>query len=186
MTIVSKLEVEALPLKDAFIIRPLRFDDERGIFFKLYTKEILARFGVSPFFNEEYLSISKKNVLRGLHFQKGEFSQAKLVRCTRGEVYDVIVDLRKSSPTFLKWHGVTLSEENGISLYVPRGFAHSFLALQDNSAVFYKADNNYNPESESGIIWNDPNLNIDWNITNPILSDKDKSWKTIKEIEIFE
>lgn len=183
--IVSKLDTEALPLKDAFIIKPLRFDDDRGIFFKLYTKDILARFGVSPFFNEEYLSISKKGVLRGLHFQKGEYSQAKLVRCTKGEVYDVIVDLRKNSPTFLKWHGVTLSEENGLSFYVPRGFAHGFLALQDNSTVFYKADNDYKPESEDGLIWNDPNLNINWSIKDPILSDKDKTWKTIKDIEMF-
>jgi dTDP-4-dehydrorhamnose 3,5-epimerase len=184
--ITSKLETEALQLKGAFIIRPLRFDDERGIFFKLYTKEILARFNVKPFFNEEYLSISKKNVLRGLHFQKGEFSQAKLVRCIRGEVYDVIVDLRKSSPTFSRWQGIKLSEENGVCLYVPRGFAHGFLALKDDSYVMYKADNDYKPESEDGIIWNDPNLRIDWGIANPILSDKDKTWKTIKEIEPFE
>jgi len=184
--ITSKLETEALKLKGAFMIRPLRFDDERGSFFKLYTKEILSKFNVKPFFNEEYLSISKKGVLRGLHFQKGEFSQAKLIHCIRGEVYEVIVDLRKSSPTFSKWQGIRISEKNRACLYVPRGFAYGFLALQDDSYVMYKADNDYKPESEGGIIWNDPSLKIDWGISNPILSDKDKALKTIKEIEPFE
>ena len=137
-------------------------------------------------FVEEYLSVSKKGVLRGLHYQTGAHSQAKLVRCVRGEVLDAIVDLRKSSPTFGKAATALLSENNMLSLYAPRGFAHGFLALTEGASVLYKADNDYAPAHEKGIMWDDPAISISWPIKNPILSDKDKKWSALKDAQLFE
>jgi dTDP-4-dehydrorhamnose 3,5-epimerase len=121
--------------------------------------------------------------LRGLHFQKPPFTQAKLVRVTRGRVYDVIVDLRKDSETFRKWEGFELSAENFEMLFVPRGFAHAFLTLESDTEFQYKCDNYYSPEAESGIIWNDPELNIAWPIESPILSEKDKKLCMFRDLE---
>ena len=123
----------------------------------------------------------KKGVLRGLHFQLPPNEQAKLVRVTRGKVFDVIVDIRKNSPTYGKWEGFELSAENFQMLFVPRGFAHAFLTLEDNTEFMYKVDNFYAPESDSGLIWNDPDLNIDWPIKNPILSEKDAKLQKFKD-----
>lgn len=123
----------------------------------------------------------KKRVLRGLHFQLPPFEQAKLVRVTRGKVYDVIVDLRKNSPTFGKWEGFKLSAENFEILFVPRGFAHGFVTLKENTEVIYKVDNLYSPKHDSGIIWNDPDLSIDWPIKNPVLSKKDSKLQLFKD-----
>jgi len=175
--IVQKNEARPLGLKGAFVLSPMVFRDERGDFTKTYTRQILKSIGVEPYFCEEYVSYSKMNVLRGLHFQTGGHAQAKLVRCIKGEIFDVIVDLRKSSPTFGKWAGVALSEENMLSIYVPRGFAHGFMALGATNAVLYKADNDYSPENEGGLFYADPMLGISWPHAPAItLSEKDSKW----------
>jgi dTDP-4-dehydrorhamnose 3,5-epimerase len=124
-----------------------------------------------------------KGTLRGIHFQKGDKSQAKLVRCVRGAVLDVAVDLRHDSPTYRQWAGVELSEENKKQFLIPRGFGHGFVTLTDEVEFLYKADNVYAPEADGGIRWNDPDIGVEWNITDPILSDKDQKNPFLKEIE---
>lgn len=124
-----------------------------------------------------------KGTLRGIHFQKGDKSQAKLVRCVRGAVLDVAVDLRHDSPTYRQWTGVELSEENKKQFLIPRGFGHGFVTLTDEVEFLYKADNVYAPEADGGIRWNDPDIGVEWNITDPILSDKDQKNPFLKEIE---
>jgi dTDP-4-dehydrorhamnose 3,5-epimerase len=162
-------------LKDAIIIKPEVFHDERGFFLESYSKKIFEENGISADFIQDNHSLSvQKGVLRGLHFQNPPFTQAKLVRVTKGKVYDVVVDLRKDSETFGKWEGFELSSDNFQMLFVPRGFAHGFITLEDNTEFQYKCDEYYNKESEGGIIWNDPDLNINWQIGNPVLSEKDK------------
>lgn len=175
-----------MPLDGAFVVTPMQFNDERGSFCKFYSAQTLSQMGAVPPFIEEYMSVSKKGVLRGLHYQKGAYAQAKFVRCMRGEVLDAIVDLRKSSPTFGKAATVLLSEENMLSLYAPRGFAHGFLALSEGAIVLYTADNHYVPAEESGIIWNDSELSIDWPTKDPLLSDKDKNWPDFRHAQLFE
>ncbi len=175
--IKSELEAVNLPLQGAFLIKPKEFYDERGAFHKLYTRKLLESKGVGCFFAEEYLSISKKGTLRGFHYQTGKFGQAKLVRCVHGEVFDVIVDLGEKSPTFGNWYSVRLSEENRLGLYIPRTFAHGFLAMEDGSALLYKADSDYSPQHEAGIIWNDKRLNVAWpKMERYIISEKDGKW----------
>jgi dTDP-4-dehydrorhamnose 3,5-epimerase len=181
-----ELETEDLPLKGAFVIKPKIFEDERGVFIKIYDRAILNTRGVEPVFPEDYISISKKGVIRGLHYQLDPHSQAKLVRVVKGSVLDVLVDLRKSSPTFGKWASVTLSEENGLAAYVPRGFAHGYLALEDGTAVTYKVDNDYAQAHERGIRWDDPKLGIRWpKMESYIVSQKDKAWPTFESVEKF-
>lgn len=184
--ISKQLSISPLPLQGAFLLSPMRFEDERGVFSKLYTRDCLSQMGALPQFVEEYVSVSKKGVLRGLHYQTGAHSQAKLVRCIKGEILDAIVDLRKSSPTFGKAAAALLSEENMLSLYAPRGFAHGFLCLTEGASVLYKADNDYAPAHERGITYDDPALGINWQIKNPILSQKDKSWPLLKDAQLFE
>ncbi len=168
------MEFQETSLKGAYLIKPKVFRDERGFFLETYSEKVFAVQGIDAKFVQDNHSFSaKKGVLRGLHFQLPPNAQAKLVRVTRGKVYDVIVDLRKNSPTFGKWEGFELSSENFQMLFIPRGFAHAFLTLEDNTEFMYKVDSFYAPESDSGIIWNDPDLNIDWPIKEPILSEKD-------------
>jgi len=162
-------------LKDAIIIKPQVFGDNRGFFLESYSRKIFAENGIkTEFIQDNHSMSSQKGVLRGMHFQKPPYAQAKLVRVTRGSVWDVIVDLRKDSETFGKWEGFTLSAENFLMLFVPQGFAHGFCTLEDNVEFQYKCDNYYNKESEGGIIWNDSTLKIDWPVSEPVLSDKDK------------
>jgi dTDP-4-dehydrorhamnose 3,5-epimerase len=169
------MEFQETSLKGAFLIKPQVFRDERGFFMESYSENDFKKAGVEADFVQDNHSMSTvKGVLRGLHFQLPPHAQAKLVRVTRGAAYDVIVDLRKNSPTFGKWEGSELSAENNYMLYVPRGFAHGFCTLEDHTEFQYKCDNFYAPESDSGIIWNDPTLNIHWPIKNPVLSEKDK------------
>lgn len=168
-------------LKGAFLIKPKVFRDERGFFLESWNEKIFSENGISAKFVQDNHSMSVKyGVLRGLHFQLPPNAQAKLVRVTRGKVYDVIVDLRKNSPTFGKWEGFDLSAENFQMLFIPRGFAHAYLTLEDNTEFIYKVDGFYAPESDSGIIWNDPDLAIDWPIRNPILSEKDSKLQKFK------
>ncbi len=175
------MEFKKTKFKDAWLIVPQVFQDARGFFMESYSKKEFEEAGIDIDFVQDNHSLSaKKGVLRGLHFQKPPYAQTKLVRVTRGKVYDVILDLRKDSETFGQWQGFELSAENFQMLLVPRGFAHSFLTLEDNTEFQYKCDEFYHPESDSGIIWNDLELKIDWPIENPILSEKDAKllgWK---------
>jgi dTDP-4-dehydrorhamnose 3,5-epimerase len=171
-----------------FVIEPKVFGDNRGWFMESWSKKKFEEVGINCEFVQDNHSFSgKKGTLRGLHFQKGEYSQAKLVRVLRGRVYDVAVDLRKDSPTFLNWFGVELSEENKKELFVPRGFAHGFLTLTDNVEFAYKADNYYNKESEGAIRFDDEKIGVDWKLADlgvgeVIVSDKDKIAPKFEEL----
>ena len=157
------------------IIKPSVFEDDRGFFLESYNQKVFADNGINANFVQDNHSRSTKGVLRGLHFQTPPFSQDKLIRCTRGEVFDVAVDIRPGSPTFGQYHSVTLSEDNKIMFFIPQGFAHGFLVLSDIADFQYKCSNLYHKDSEGGLLWNDPKLNIDWpKVDHLILSDKDK------------
>lgn len=165
-----KTEIEGL-----VIVEPKVFGDHRGFFMESWSERAFAEAGLNyTFVQDNHSSSTVKGTLRGIHFQRGDKAQAKLVRCVRGRVLDVAVDLRPDSPTYKKWVAVELSEENKRMVMIPRGFGHGFVTLTDNVEFLYKADNPYAPESEGGIRWNDPELNIDWGLQNPVLSDKDK------------
>ncbi len=167
------------------IIEPRVFNDARGYFFESYSeRDFNSQVGEVKFIQDNE-SRSQYGVLRGLHYQKGEHSQAKLVRVVRGKVYDVAVDLRKSSPTFGKYVGVELSEDNHRQFFIPRGFAHGFAVMSDIAVFQYKCDNFYAPQSEGAIMWNDPQLNIEWPIPadKVILSEKDQHHPLLKDAE---
>jgi len=164
-------------LKGCFVLEPIIHEDERGYFFESYNhSDFCKAIGQDINFVQDNISYSKKGVLRGLHFQKGEHVQAKLVSVLQGKIQDVVVDLRKDSPTFGQHLSIELSDNNKKQLFVPRGFAHGFLTLSKSAKVFYKCDNYYNKESEGGIIYIDPVLNIDWNIDSEgiLMSEHDK------------
>lgn len=173
-------------LKDCYILEPKRFGDERG-YFESVTDAELKSLGFNKIFQVSN-SLSGKGIVRGLHFQKDPYCQAKVVRCHRGAVLDIVVDMRKDSETYGKWTSVELTPENGRMLYVPRGFAHGFVSLKDDTLFEYYVDNKYMPRMEGGILWNDPNLNINWEeifakyeINEPVLSGKDKVRETLSE-----
>ena len=169
-------------LKDVYIIEPKVFGDHRGWNYESWTERDLDNAGLHYHFVQDNQSFSAQKVtLRGLHFQKGEYSQAKLVRCVRGTVLDVAVDLRHESPTYLKWIGVELSEENKLQLMIPRGFAHGFVTLSDNVEFIYKLDNYYAPAHEASIRFDDPDINVNWGETDPILAEKDKNAPYLKD-----
>lgn len=160
---------------DVYIIEPKVFGDKRGYFFESWSKKKMEDAGLFYDFvqdNESYSTV--KGTIRGLHFQNGEHSQAKLVRCVKGKVMDVAVDLRKGSPTYKKWVAVELSAKNKRQLLIPRGFAHGFVTLTDEVEFLYKADNFYDFENEGSIRWNDPEIGVEWGIENPIVSEKDE------------
>ena len=170
-------------LKDCYILEPDRFGDNRGWFSESYNKKVFEDLGLNYDFVQENESFSaKKGVLRGLHFQNEPYTQAKIVRCTRGAVYDVAVDIRHDSPSYGMWVGVELSEENGRQLLIPRGFLHGFQTLTDNVKFAYKCDNYYNKESDGGVMYNDPDIGVVWPIEDPILSEKDKHHPKLKEL----
>jgi len=176
--IYSKCEIDGL-----YVIEPKLYGDERGYFLETYHYEDFKANGLDMIFVQDNQSLSRKGVLRGLHFQK-EHPQGKLVRVLMGSVYDVAVDLRKESPTYGKYFGVVLSEENKKMFYVPVGFAHGFLVLSDIAVFSYKCTDFYHPEVEGGIIWNDTDIGIDWPLCEdlqPIISEKDKMHLTLKE-----
>jgi len=167
-------------IPDVKIIEPKIFGDHRGWFAETYSKSKLKEAGLDLDFVQDNHSFSaQKGTLRGLHFQTNPKAQSKLVRCTKGKILDVAVDLRKGSPTFKMWVGVELSEENKKQLFVPKGFAHGFVTLTDNVEVQYKVDEDYSPENDRSIRFDDPDLNVDWGITDPVLSDKDLSAPTL-------
>ncbi len=169
--------VEETKLKGCHIIKPKVFEDERGYFFESFNKQKFQELtDLSVDFVQDNQSKSNRGVLRGLHFQKGEWAQAKLVRVIKGKVLDIALDLREDSSTYGQHFSIELTEENKIQLYIPRGFAHGFAVLEDDTIFSYKCDNYYNKESEDGIMFNDSKLNIDWklNIDEIVLSKKDK------------
>ena len=177
------MEIVETGIPDLYIVKPTVFKDNRGYFFESYNKEAFLRHGIDQNFVQDNESKSGKGVLRGLHFQKPPFAQGKLVRVIKGAVRDVAVDLRKSSPTYGKWASVELTEENKWMYWVPPGFAHGFVTLEEDTVFFYKCTNIYNKASEGAIRWDDPDLNIDWGISNPLLSDKDKISPFFKDFE---
>ncbi|MBO7276880.1 MAG: dTDP-4-dehydrorhamnose 3,5-epimerase [Bacteroidales bacterium] len=170
-------------LPGLLIIEPDVFRDERGYFCETYNQQKLSQLGFNQTFVQDNESMSSKGVLRGIHFQKPPFAQAKLVRVVRGSIIDFAVDLRKGSPTYGKYKAVELDSETKRMLYLPEGFGHAFVSLEDNTIFSYKCSNFYNKESESGILWSDEDLNIDWKIDNPILSDKDKILGKLKDFD---
>ena len=173
-----------LEIEGPILIKPNIFYDHRGFFMETYTQKDFEEHEIKQEFVQDNHSWSVKNTLRGLHFQKSPYTQVKLIRCISGEILDVAVDLRKKSSTFGKHIKVTLSSENNAMLYLPEGFAHGFLVLSDYAAVIYKVSKYYNKDANSGIIWNDPDLKIEWPIQNPLLSDKDSRWSRLSEIKV--
>jgi len=167
------MEIVKTKIPDLHIIKPRVFEDNRGYFFESYNKNTFLMNGIDQNFVQDNESKSSKGVLRGLHFQKPPFSQGKLVRVMQGAVIDVAVDLRKASPTYGEWVAVELNHKNKWMYWIPPGFAHGFVTLEDDTVFFYKCTNVYNKESEGSILWNDPDLNIDWKVANPLLSEKD-------------
>jgi dTDP-4-dehydrorhamnose 3,5-epimerase len=184
---MSKFEFIKTDMDDLYVIEPTIFKDNRGFFMETYNYKEFKENGLNMVFVQDNHSKSKKSVLSGIHFQN-KFPQGKLVRVTKGIIFDVAVDLRKNSKTYGDWLGLILSEENKRQFYIPEGFGHGFLVLSDEAEFVYKCTNYYNSEDESGIIWNDPDININWPIdyvNEVILSDKDKSWNILKETNII-
>lgn len=174
----TKLDIDGLVL-----IEPDVFGDDRGFFMETYRKSLFFENGINVEFSQDNQSYSKKGVLRGLHFQKEPYGQDKLVRCIKGEVYDVAVDLRKDSPTFGRWYGLNLSAENKKQFFIPRGFAHGFVVLSEDAEVCYKVSGEYAPAANCGVIWNDAEIGVEWGEINPILSEQDKKWLTLQELK---
>lgn len=162
------------------IIEPQVFNDSRGWFMETYSRKKTPQIDCD--FIQDNHSYSKgKGILRGIHFQNGEHSQAKIVRCVQDSVFDVVVDLRKDSPTYKKWFGMEMSADNKKQLFIPKGFGHGFVTLTEDVEILYKTDNYYDPESDRSIIWNDPELGVNWEIEDPILSDKDRAAPLLKD-----
>ena len=169
-------------LPGLLIIDPTVFGDDRGYFFESYNQKAFHAAGIDPHFLQDNESKSAKGVLRGLHFQEPPYDQGKLVRVVSGAVMDVSVDIRKESPGYGKWAAFELSEQNKRMLWIPPGFAHGFVTLEDDTVFIYKCTNLYNKGSENSIIWNDPDLNIDWGIENPVISEKDMQAPFFKDL----
>lgn len=167
------MEVIETKIKDLLIIKPRVFADARGYFFESYNETVFKQNGINANFVQDNQSLSNTGVLRGLHFQAPPFEQGKLVRVITGAVLDVAVDIRKNSPTYGEHVAMELTEENKTMFFIPPGFAHGFLTLRDNTIFSYKCTNVYNKASEGCVLWNDKDININWNISNPILSEKD-------------
>lgn len=181
------MKITKTKLDGVVIIEPDVFGDNRGFFMESWNKKKMEEAGLFyDFVQDNHSKSTVKGTLRGIHFQKGDKAQAKLVRCVKGAVLDVAVDLRKNSLTFKQWVGVELSEENKKQLLIPRGFGHGFVTLTDDVEFLYKADNYYAPESDAGIRWNDPDIGVEWGVERPILSEKDKKNPLLKDCkELF-
>ena len=180
---MGKITVTKCDIEGLCVIEPTVFKDERGFFMETYNQNDFNEAGLDMVFVQDNQSMSTKGVLRGLHFQKN-YPQGKLVRVVRGAVFDVAVDLRKSSKTFGKWFGVELSAENKKQFYIPEGFAHGFLVLSDEAEFVYKCTDFYHPNDEGGLAWNDEEIGVDWPITDDmqlIISDKAQKWKGLSD-----
>ncbi len=169
------MEFQKTNFKDAWLLKPQVFEDNRGFFMESFSQKWFQEKGIDiNFIQDNHSKSIEQGVLRGLHFQLPPHAQSKLVRVTNGSVYDVIVDIRGESETYGQWQGFELTADNFLMLFVPKGFAHAFCTLEPNTEFCYKVDNYYAPESDSGILWNDAQLSIDWPVKDPIISDKDK------------
>lgn len=167
------MKIKQLAIPDIKVVYPDVFDDSRGYFYESYHKERFAAAGIDADFIQDNQSLSGKGILRGLHFQNPPHEQGKLVRVIKGAVLDVAVDIRKNSPFYGKWVSQVLSEENKLMMWIPPGFAHGFLTLEEENIFSYKCTAYYNKDSEIAILWNDPDLAIDWGVNSPIISEKD-------------
>ena len=176
------MELIQTPILGLVLIQPDVFPDERGYFFESFQEEKFRALGIDARFVQDNESLSQKGVLRGLHFQRPPYAQGKLVRVVTGAVLDVAVDIRKGSPTYGQWVKAELNASNKLMMWIPEGFAHGFLVLEDNTIFQYKCTSYYNRESEGGIIWNDPDLAIDWGINDPIVSEKDLKGVRFREL----
>jgi len=177
------MQISPTNLSGVVVIQPKIFEDPRGYFFESYNKEVFLRNNIPTEFIQDNESLSQKGVLRGLHFQNPPYAQSKLVRVIQGSVLDVAVDLRKKSPTYGKYFSIVLSASNKTMLYIPEGFAHGFLVLEEKTIFSYKCSRTYNKESEAGILWCDADLNIEWGIQEPLLSEKDRNAQKFKDFK---
>lgn len=179
------MRITELSLPGVKILEPTYFEDFRGYYCETYSTRTLAEFGINCVFVQDNHSMTlKKGTLRGIHFQNNPTPQIKLVRCTSGSIKDVVVDLRRDSPTFRQWLAVELSAENRKQIWIPSGFGHAFLTLQDNCEVQYKVTGLYEPSLDRAIAWNDPDIAVDWGISNPIISVKDTKAPTLAESDV--
>ncbi|MBS4760607.1 MAG: dTDP-4-dehydrorhamnose 3,5-epimerase [Clostridium sp.] len=177
-------EFKKLEIEEVILVTPKVFKDDRGFFLESYQKTTFQNNGIDVEFNQDNHSKSTKGVLRGLHYQTNPKAQAKLVRCSKGKIFDVAVDIRKNSKTFGKWVGEVLSEENKNMLFIPEGFAHGFIVLSDEAELLYKASNEYSPSNDRGIKWDDPDINVEWGIDfEPIISEKDAKQPYLKDVQ---
>ena len=172
-----------LDIPEVILVEAKSFLDDRGFFLESFKESNFISNGINTKFVQDNFSRSVKGVLRGLHYQKNPKAQAKLVTALRGEIFDVAVDIRKNSPTYGKWVGENLSDQNHKLLYIPEGFAHGFCVLSQDADVLYKVNNEYSPENEKGILWNDPEIDIAWPTDNPILIEKDLQLPTLKDAD---
>jgi dTDP-4-dehydrorhamnose 3,5-epimerase len=172
-----------LSIPDVILIEPRIFADARGFFVETYKYSDFLNIGIREQFVQDNHSRSAHRILRGLHYQKDPHAQGKLVQCLRGNIFDVAVDIRKGSPTFGRWDGVELSEEDHRMLYVPPGFAHGFVVLSGSADVVYKCTGEYSQTDDRGIIWNDPDINIQWPVSDPVLSEKDMKHPLLKDAD---
>lgn len=182
------MKIRKTSIEDVFLLEPNIFEDDRGFFFETYRLKAFKGLGIPDQFIQDNHSSSRQRVLRGLHFQKPH-AQGKLIRVVMGEIFDVAVDLRKSSPTFSHWVGLNLSSKSRTQLWIPPGFAHGFYVLSERADVVYKVTDYFNPETEQTLRWDDPSVKIDWPLINgqpPLLSPKDASGKAISELELFD
>lgn len=177
------MKIIKLPLTDACLLEPVTFLDERGLFLETFNKLQFEAIGISTEFIQDNQSVSHKNVLRGLHFQNPPFEQGKLVRVVCGAVIDVIVDIRRKSPTYGHHYKVRLDDRNNLIMWIPPGFAHGFVSLENNTVFLYKVTNIYHKESEGGIRWNDPELAIQWDVEHPVLSARDADLGYLKDMK---
>lgn len=179
---MKKMEIQETELRGVFLLTPKVFGDARGWFMESWSKRVFEEAGIHVDFVQDNQSFSaQKGTLRGLHYQLNPMCQAKLVRCTRGELFDVAVDIRRGSPQYGRWTGARLSAENKRQLFIPRGFAHGFITLTDDVEIQYKADNYYAPECDGGIRWDDPEIGVEWPIKPVILSEKDGAAPMLSE-----
>ena len=180
---IRKFEFEKTEIEGLMLIHPFVASDDRGVFMKTYESGVFKENGIDLGNAEDIVSVSKKGVIRGLHFQT-RHSQDKLVRVLKGEVWDVAVDMRRESETYLKWKGVILSDENMLGMYIPKGFAHGFIALQENTVFSYRCGDKYDPESDTGIRWDDKTIGVEWpteSVDEVIVSEKDWKLQTYRE-----